>query len=65
MPALTCSLGNQKVPREGKAGLKHGVSITDACIGWQDTESVLDTLAQAVKKRREILSQNGGKETGA
>ncbi|KAK7745012.1 3-deoxy-7-phosphoheptulonate synthase [Cytospora paraplurivora] len=57
--------GNQKVPKEGRAGLKHGVSITDACIGWQDTESVLDTLAQAVKKRREILSQNGGKETGA
>ena len=43
------------MPPEGKAGLKHGVSITDACIGWQDTVSVLDTLAAAVKKRREIL----------
>lgn len=57
--------GNQKVPKEGKDGLKYGVSITDACIGWQDTESVLDTLAQAVKKRREVLGQNAEKENGA
>ncbi|KAK4101746.1 3-deoxy-7-phosphoheptulonate synthase [Parathielavia hyrcaniae] len=51
--------GNQKVPKEGKAGLKYGVSITDACIGWEDTVQVLDVLANAVKKRREVLSQNG------
>ncbi|ROW11171.1 hypothetical protein VMCG_01158 [Cytospora schulzeri] len=57
--------GSQKVPKEGKEGLKYGVSITDACIGWQDTESVLDTLAQAVKKRREVLGQNAEKENGA
>lgn len=49
--------GNQKVPKEGKAGLKYGVSITDACIGWEDTVSVLDLLANAVKKRREVLGQ--------
>ena len=47
--------GNQKVPKEGKAGLKYGVSITDACIGWEDTEKVLATLAAAVKKRQELL----------
>ena len=47
--------GNQKVPKEGKAGLKYGVSITDACIGWEDTETVLATLAEAVKKRQELL----------
>ncbi|KAK3181424.1 3-deoxy-7-phosphoheptulonate synthase [Lecanicillium sp. MT-2017a] len=50
--------GNQKVPAEGRAGLKHGVSITDACINWEDTVSVLDTLADAVKQRRN-LSANG------
>ncbi|EGO52808.1 DAHP synthase [Neurospora tetrasperma FGSC 2508] len=50
--------GNQKVPEEGKCGLKYGVSITDACIGWEDTVATLDTLAQAVKKRREVLSKN-------
>lgn len=37
--------GRQEVPAEGKAGLKYGVSITDACIGWEDTKTVLETLA--------------------
>jgi len=32
--------------------LKTGVSITDACIGWTDTEPVLRTLARAVAARR-------------
>ena len=48
--------GNQKVPPEGKAGLKYGVSITDACINWADTETTLETLAQAVRARRQKLS---------
>lgn len=47
--------GNQKVPKEGKAGLKYGVSITDACINWEDTEKVLQELAEAVAARREKL----------
>ncbi|KAJ5623902.1 hypothetical protein N7510_000211 [Penicillium lagena] len=51
--------GNQKVPPEGKAGLKYGVSITDACIDWADTESVLENLAQAVRARRQKLAANG------
>ncbi|MBQ0937584.1 3-deoxy-7-phosphoheptulonate synthase [Ideonella paludis] len=29
-----------------------GVSVTDACIGWADTASLLDRLAQAVRARR-------------
>jgi 3-deoxy-7-phosphoheptulonate synthase len=33
-------------------GLKYGVSITDACINWEDTETVLEELAVAVAKRR-------------
>lgn len=37
------------------AGLKYGVSITDACIGWDDTEEVLEVLAKAVAHRRELL----------
>ena len=47
------------MPREGKAGLKYGVSITDACIGWDDTESVLELLAKSVRERREYLGANG------
>ncbi len=30
----------------------YGQSITDACIGWEDTESVLRQLSDAVKARR-------------
>ena len=36
--------------------LDHGVSITDACIGWDDTVTVLDLLANAVSKRRLALA---------
>jgi 3-deoxy-7-phosphoheptulonate synthase len=32
--------------------LEYGVSITDACIGWDDTEKVLATLADGVRQRR-------------
>ncbi len=32
--------------------LRPGVSITDACIGWDDTEPLLRGLAQAVRQRR-------------
>ncbi|MEB0055409.1 MULTISPECIES: 3-deoxy-7-phosphoheptulonate synthase [unclassified Variovorax] len=34
------------------AGLEYGKSITDACIGWDDSVGVLETLSQAVKSRR-------------
>lgn len=51
--------GNQKVPEEGRKGLKYGVSITDACINWEDTEKVLEELATAVSKRRKLLAQSG------
>lgn len=57
--------GAQKVPAEGKAGLKYGVSITDACIGWEDTEKVLAELAAAVAARREKLGHNMEKHEGA
>ena len=32
--------------------LVYGQSITDACIGWEDTVSLLEELAQAVRLRR-------------
>ena len=32
--------------------LRAGVSITDACIGWDDTEALLLQLAEAVRQRR-------------
>ncbi|MCR9985645.1 3-deoxy-7-phosphoheptulonate synthase AroG [Vibrio antiquarius] len=36
---------------DGKAAT-YGQSITDACIGWEDTETVLRQLSEAVKARR-------------
>ena len=35
----------------GKA-LAHGVSITDPCIGWDDTAALLETLSDGVRRRR-------------
>lgn len=32
--------------------LQHGVSVTDACIGWEHTVPVLQQLAAAVRERR-------------
>jgi 3-deoxy-7-phosphoheptulonate synthase len=32
--------------------LKFGQSITDACLGWEDSARLLETLADAVRKRR-------------
>jgi len=46
--------GNQKVPAEGPSALKKGVSITDACIDWDSTVSVLEDLAAAVRERRKV-----------
>ncbi|MEV5888504.1 3-deoxy-7-phosphoheptulonate synthase [Nonomuraea fuscirosea] len=36
-------------PRET---LTYGQSITDACVGWDETERLLDVLAEAVRARR-------------
>jgi 3-deoxy-7-phosphoheptulonate synthase len=40
--------------------LRHGVSITDACIGWEQTAPLLRALASAVRERRA-----GSRPTGA
>ena len=37
----------------GKA-LTYGQSITDGCLGWEESKQVLDNLAAAVKARRNI-----------
>ena len=38
--------GQQKIPAD-PADLKYGVSVTDACIGWEQTESLLLAAAEA------------------
>ncbi|MGC9459433.1 3-deoxy-7-phosphoheptulonate synthase [Vibrio genomosp. F10] len=41
--------GNQ--PMKDLNNLTYGQSITDPCLSWNDTETMLDMLASAVKKR--------------
>ncbi len=38
--------------KDNPQALEYGKSITDACIGWNESLEVLDVLAQAVRKRR-------------
>ena len=56
--------GNQKVPPEGPSGLKKGVSITDACINWETTVDVLESLAEAVRARRETKKAHANGTNG-
>lgn len=48
--------GKQGMPEEGKdkSSLKYGVSITDGCVSWETTVDMLNNLAKAVQKRREL-----------
>ncbi len=43
--------GNQKLDSD-LSKLAHGQSVTDACIGWEDTLDTLQVLSEAVQKRR-------------
>ena len=44
---------------KGKA-LTYGQSITDACLGWEDSVAVLDLLAGAVRERRTLQARREG-----
>lgn len=37
--------------------LTYGQSITDACIGWEESSSLLEQIADAVRKRRKAASK--------
>jgi 3-deoxy-7-phosphoheptulonate synthase len=38
--------------KDSVAALNYGQSITDACLGWDDSVGLLDQLADAVRARR-------------
>ena len=38
-----------------ESNLIEGQSITDACVGWEDTEIMLNLLSSAVKNRRQNM----------
>ncbi|MSP40755.1 MAG: 3-deoxy-7-phosphoheptulonate synthase [Deltaproteobacteria bacterium] len=45
----------------GKA-LVYGQSITDACVGWEDSRALIDTFADAVRQRRLKAADNSEAE---
>ena len=47
--------GGRQDLKPGKAQV-YGQSITDGCIGWEDTVPLLDSLAASVRKRRKKTS---------
>ena len=46
---------------QGRAGVRYGQSVTDGCIGWEESVPLLDNLAAAVRKRRERLRKRSGR----
>ncbi|HTB21127.1 MAG TPA: 3-deoxy-7-phosphoheptulonate synthase [bacterium] len=43
--------GKQAIPKD-LAQLKYGVSVTDACVGWETTEAMLRKAAERLRKGR-------------
>lgn len=56
---------------EGRQDIKEGVtpvygqSITDACIGWDDTTELLQVLSNAVQRRRQATQSSSSNESKA
>jgi hypothetical protein len=42
--------------------LVYGLSITDACVGWEDTRKLVEDLADAVRQRRVKAEAEGEAE---
>ncbi|KAL1408784.1 hypothetical protein Q8F55_005597 [Vanrija albida] len=53
--------GNQKSDK-GRDSLEYGVSITDACVDWETSVTMLDTLNKASLARREILQKRESRQ---
>eukprot|EP00123_Amoebidium_parasiticum_P017213 comp23755_c0_seq1/m.41091 comp23755_c0_seq1/g.41091 ORF comp23755_c0_seq1/g.41091 comp23755_c0_seq1/m.41091 type:complete len:389 (-) comp23755_c0_seq1:435-1601(-) len=49
--------GAQKLGANGLAGLEYGKSITDACVSFEQTIPMLETLAEAVRARRSVMQE--------
>ncbi|KAJ2714567.1 hypothetical protein H4R19_001657, partial [Coemansia spiralis] len=50
--------GSQSFPADGDLSkLVYGKSVTDACVNWADTVTMLDGLREAVRNRRKNASR--------
>lgn len=56
--------GKQNAGTAGLSSLKPGVSITDACIHWDDTVAVLEQLADGVRTRRQVVKSKANGVNG-
>jgi 3-deoxy-7-phosphoheptulonate synthase len=54
---IESNLVEGKQPLNPQRPLTYGQSVTDACLGWEDTVVLLDTLASAINKRRQKAMQ--------
>jgi 3-deoxy-7-phosphoheptulonate synthase len=51
--------GNQRIP-ENLDNLKYGVSITDKCLGWQETEAVVLAAREKLSAKRDMTLHTCG-----
>ncbi|MBE9046195.1 3-deoxy-7-phosphoheptulonate synthase [Pleurocapsales cyanobacterium LEGE 10410] len=49
--------GSQSIPKDGKPSV-YGQSITDACVDWETTETMLHSLADSITRGRAKVGQN-------
>ncbi|GAA5997753.1 3-deoxy-7-phosphoheptulonate synthase [Rhodotorula paludigena] len=52
--------GKQSIPSSGPQNLTYGQSVTDACIDWETTVKVLNTLRSGVQARRKLTGGRRG-----
>jgi 3-deoxy-7-phosphoheptulonate synthase len=49
--------GKQSIPSDhDKSKLEYGVSVTDACIGWEETEALLEQAYNMAGEKRLAVS---------
>lgn len=54
---LESNLVHGRQDLEAGKPLVYGQSITDACLGWNDSEKVVEKLAESVRRRRDVLKK--------
>jgi 3-deoxy-7-phosphoheptulonate synthase len=55
--------GNQPIPDDLEE-IKYGISVTDACVGWETTEEILRRFANAVSASLRSRREDTAPETG-
>jgi 3-deoxy-7-phosphoheptulonate synthase len=51
--------GNQRIP-DNLEELKYGISVTDKCLGWEETEKIVLAAYEKLGAKRDITFQSCG-----